>query len=244
MRRRKAKPQRRRRVSILYRCARPEDTAECIAVRGLTRQNAIYADRLARMGITVESWSEDTRSGAVVGQIAEAQGQVVGFCFGSPATGDLMKCQWQGWEIRLATGGIVEVGGYVGLPADKFLVDTDIEEGFTVNTEYPRHNDILLTVRRQGRRLAARVSGDEEALELGPSKLPMLLDVARQPSLLWTEDMPRGGLHIDVDARSLHYWLANPAEGIEDRVRRSCTGWQTEWLEDHFEEHLRLAAAA
>jgi len=155
---------------------------------------------------------------------------------------DLMKYQWQGWEIRWATGGIVEVGGYVGLPADKFLEDTDPEEGFTVLAEYPEENDTLLTVRRHGRCLAGRGHGDEEALELGPSQLTMLLEVAREPSLVWTEDMPRGGLHIDVDAQSLHYWRANPAPGIEDRVRRSWSEWRTEWLEDHFEEHLRIAS--
>jgi hypothetical protein len=71
-----------------------------------------------------------------------------------------MKCQWQGWEIRWATGGIVEDGGYLGLPADKFLVDTDTEEGFTVLTEYPEDNDTLLMVRHQGRSLAGRVHGN------------------------------------------------------------------------------------
>jgi hypothetical protein len=155
---------------------------------------------------------------------------------------DLMKCQWEGWEIRWATGGIVEVGGYMGFPADKFLVDNDLEEGFSVLTEYPEDNDTLLTVRHQGRSLAGRVHGDEEALELGPSQLTMLQQAAREPSLVCTGDMPTGGLHIDIDARSLRYWRANPAAGIEGRMRRSWSGWQTEWLEDHFEEHLRIAS--
>jgi hypothetical protein len=155
---------------------------------------------------------------------------------------DLMKCQWQGWEIRWAAGGIVEVGGYLGLPADKFLVDTDLEEGFTVLTEHPEANDTLLTVRRQGQRLAARIYGDEEALELGQSQLTMLLQAEREPSLVWTGNMPTGGLHIDVDAQSLSYWQAKPAAGIEARVRRGWSEWQTEWLEDRFEEHLRIAS--
>jgi hypothetical protein len=155
---------------------------------------------------------------------------------------DLMKCQWQGWEIRWATGSIVEIGCYLGLPADKFLVDTDLKEGFTVLTEDPEANDTLLTVRRQGQRLAARIYGDEEALELGSSQFTTLLQAAREPSLVWTGNMPTGGLHIDVDARSLRYWRAKPVAGIEDRVRRGWSGWQTEWLEDYFEEHLRIAS--
>jgi hypothetical protein len=153
-----------------------------------------------------------------------------------------MKCQWQGWEIRWATGDIVEVGDYLGLPADKFLVDKKPEEGFVALTEYPESNDTVLTIRRQGRRLGARIQGDEEALEFGSSQLPMLLEVAREPSLRWTEDMPTGGLHIDMDAQSLHYWRANPAAGIEDRVRRGWSDWRTEWIGDHFEAQLELAA--
>jgi hypothetical protein len=155
---------------------------------------------------------------------------------------DLMKCQWQGWDIRWATGGIVEIGSYVGLPADIFLVDKTPEEGFKVLTEYPEANETLLTVRQQGRCLATRVHGDVEALELGPSQLTMLRDVAREPSILWIEEMPNGGLHIDIEAQSLHYWRSEPAAGIEDRVRRNWDGWQTEWLGDRFEKHLRLAS--
>src|SRR5215510_14179255 len=136
---------------------------------------------------------------------------------------DLMKCQWQGWEIRWATGGIVEVGAYMGLPADRFLVDKEPEERFVAITGDPEGYDNVLTIRRQGRCLAGGVYGDEEALEFGSSQLPMLLEVAREPSLRWTEDMPWGGLHIDMDAHSLHYWRA-------------------EWLGDHFEAQLGLAS--
>jgi len=155
---------------------------------------------------------------------------------------DLMRCQWQGWEIRWAAGGIVEVGAYLGLPAEKFLADTTPEDGFWINTEYPEKNDILITVRQQGRCLAGRVCGDVNALELGSSQLALLLDVAREPALLWTGDRSNGGVHIDLDARSLYYWLASPAAGIDDRVGFSWSEWQTVWLRDRFEEHLRLAA--
>jgi hypothetical protein len=155
---------------------------------------------------------------------------------------DLMRCQWHGWEIRWATGAIVEIGGYVGLPADELLVDKNPGQEFTIVTEYPEDNDTLLTVRQQGNCLAGRIYGDEGALELGPSQLGLLQEAAREPTLVWTENMPIGGVHIDIDSRSLHYWRAGPAGGIKDRVGRSWGGWQTEWLEDNFEEHLRIAS--
>jgi hypothetical protein len=155
---------------------------------------------------------------------------------------ELMKCQWQGWEIRWAVGGIVEVGAYLGLPASNFLVDRNPEAGYQVLAEYPEENNTLVTVRQQGRCLAARVYGNAEALELGPSQLGMLLAAERETSLLWNGEMPEGGLHIDMDAQSLYYWRADPAAGIEDRVGFSWSGWQTFWLGDRFEEHIRLAA--
>jgi GNAT superfamily N-acetyltransferase len=42
------------------------------------------------MGITVESWSEDTRSGALVGYICVCETTIAGYCFGSPATSEVV----------------------------------------------------------------------------------------------------------------------------------------------------------
>ena len=43
------------RMPLTHRPAAPEDAAACIALRGLTRQNAISAAELAAMGITAQS---------------------------------------------------------------------------------------------------------------------------------------------------------------------------------------------
>lgn len=42
-------------MALNFRPATPGDIPACVVLRGRTRQNAISAERLAAMGITVES---------------------------------------------------------------------------------------------------------------------------------------------------------------------------------------------
>ncbi|MBX7220253.1 MAG: hypothetical protein K1Y36_09940 [Blastocatellia bacterium] len=155
---------------------------------------------------------------------------------------NLMKNQWPDWSIRWATGGIVEIGAYVGIPEELFLVKSTSQSGFMILTEFPDDNDTLVTIQQQGRCLAGQIYGSEEALGLGPSQLPILQEAAREPMLVWFGEMPVGGLHVEVETRTLHYWRALPAEALEERVQRGWSGWKTVWLKDDFEEHLRLAS--
>ena len=77
-------------TSLQYRPATPDDAAECVAIRGQTRENAISEERLGAIGITAESWAEDIRSGALPGHVCVAKGKVVGYCFGAAATGEVV----------------------------------------------------------------------------------------------------------------------------------------------------------
>jgi GNAT superfamily N-acetyltransferase len=77
-------------MSTQYRSAKPEDIAQCIDIRGKTRENAVPAARLAQLGITLQSWSEEVRSGEMCGHICEFDGQIVGYAFGATATGEVV----------------------------------------------------------------------------------------------------------------------------------------------------------
>lgn len=77
-------------MSLKYRSATPGDAAECVAVRGRTRENAISAERLGSVGITAQSWREDIRSGALPGHVCVSEGRVVGYCFGAVKTGEVV----------------------------------------------------------------------------------------------------------------------------------------------------------
>jgi GNAT superfamily N-acetyltransferase len=75
---------------LTYRPAIPEDIPACVELRGKTRENAISAERLARMGITIESWAEELRTGTLPGYVCTDQEVIAGYCFGEAATGEVV----------------------------------------------------------------------------------------------------------------------------------------------------------
>ena len=76
-------------TNLKYRLASPEDAAECVLVRGRTRQNAVSEDWLRSIGITPESWAENIRSGAILGHVCVIDKNIVGFCFGDRETAEI-----------------------------------------------------------------------------------------------------------------------------------------------------------
>lgn len=77
-------------MDLQFAPAVPGDAAECVRVRGLTRENAVPAERLRALGITVESWANDIESGALPGFTCRADGALVGYCFGARDTGEVV----------------------------------------------------------------------------------------------------------------------------------------------------------
>ena len=74
---------------LTYRAAVPGDVAACVDIRGRTRENAVSVERLSALGITVESWSESVRCGSLPGYVCLAEGEIVGYCFGATASGEV-----------------------------------------------------------------------------------------------------------------------------------------------------------
>ena len=77
-------------MDIQFRPATPRDARECIRIRGLTRENAVPAQRLAALGITEESWAKDVESDELPGFICVADGEMAGYCFGASKTGEVV----------------------------------------------------------------------------------------------------------------------------------------------------------
>jgi ribosomal protein S18 acetylase RimI-like enzyme len=73
-----------------YRLAIASDTAECIELRGMTRENAISVGRLASLGITLESWVESVETARVMGYVCIDGSRIVGYCFGDRQTGEIL----------------------------------------------------------------------------------------------------------------------------------------------------------
>jgi ribosomal protein S18 acetylase RimI-like enzyme len=76
-------------MQLTYRPAQPDDAAECVAVRGATRENAYSEEQLRSIGITATSWGDNIRSGALPGHVCISGGNIVGYCFGSREAGEI-----------------------------------------------------------------------------------------------------------------------------------------------------------
>lgn len=79
-----------RTMDIQLHPARPDDIAACVDLRGRTRENAVSAERLAALGITVASWSDQVRRGELIGHIAWQGEQMAGYAFGDVASGEVV----------------------------------------------------------------------------------------------------------------------------------------------------------
>ena len=77
-------------MSLQFRPAAPADIAACLDLRGKTRENAISAERLAAVGITVASWADDVASGTLPGFVCTDEGAIAGYCFGDAASGEIV----------------------------------------------------------------------------------------------------------------------------------------------------------
>lgn len=75
---------------LTIRQAVAADAPECVRIRALTRENAVSAQRLASIGITTQSWAQDIEINKLEGWVCFDQEHMVGYCFGEPATGEVV----------------------------------------------------------------------------------------------------------------------------------------------------------
>jgi GNAT superfamily N-acetyltransferase len=76
-------------MTIAFRRAAPDDTPACIVLRGMTRENAFSVEKLAALGITLESWRSAIADGSLPGHVAIVDDRIVGYCFGERETGEI-----------------------------------------------------------------------------------------------------------------------------------------------------------
>ncbi len=75
---------------ITIAIARPEDAPAFVRLRGMTRENAVPAARLASVGITAASWAADVQTGELIGFTAKRGPELLGYCFGNTKTGEVV----------------------------------------------------------------------------------------------------------------------------------------------------------
>lgn len=158
----------------------------------------------------------------------------------------LMRITWAGWEIRWAHEGIASVADHVGLPREPFLTSAWERGGgrFRHNDAFPDDDDVLISRSEGGALTVTRASGLPEDLVSGPACLGDVLERDVRPLAAWTGEFPRGGLHVDADARRLSLWWADDVPAVLERLRPGWASWDVVWLEDRFEQHLALLEGA
>jgi ribosomal protein S18 acetylase RimI-like enzyme len=77
-------------ATLHYRPAVSADAAECVVLRGQTRENAISAATLASLGITAGSWANDIETGRLPGYVCTDDDRIIGYCFGDKHTGEIV----------------------------------------------------------------------------------------------------------------------------------------------------------
>ena len=74
-----------------YRPAVSADAAECVKLRGRTRENAFSVAALASLGISAESWADGIETGRLPGYVCtDGDGAIVGYGFGDRDTGEIL----------------------------------------------------------------------------------------------------------------------------------------------------------
>jgi hypothetical protein len=154
----------------------------------------------------------------------------------------LMRENWAPWQIRWAHEGVAAIGDYIGVARDDLIKahDFDPDESFRVLTEFPEDNLTLMTTMKDGVASARRIYGDAEALEQGPEGLIVLDEIEGVSSLVWENEMPTGGVHVDFDSATVSFWWAEDTPAIEERIGAAWPGWNIDWLRDEFERQLAL----
>jgi ribosomal protein S18 acetylase RimI-like enzyme/membrane protease YdiL (CAAX protease family) len=76
-------------MNLIYRRAVPEDAAACVDLRGKTRENPFSVEQLRAIGVTLESWREGIRNDTLPGYVCLSGSEIVGYCFGDKATGEI-----------------------------------------------------------------------------------------------------------------------------------------------------------
>ncbi len=66
------------------------DAADCVRLRGQTRENAVSEERLRSLGITVDSWANDIETGVLPGFVCRRDEVLLGYSFGASESGEVV----------------------------------------------------------------------------------------------------------------------------------------------------------
>jgi hypothetical protein len=160
---------------------------------------------------------------------------------------ELLQKVWQGWTIRWAHDGILDLADYVGI--SRTIVETsdsgiplakDCDPSWlAVDLEYV---DTIGSIRLlDGSIRLFPLNGAGWGYFEGGISLVNVMQ-KQQSVAAWKQPadrFPRGGFHIDVESKRLSIWEGY-SPGIDREFEPYWPGWEIDWLKDNFEAHIAL----
>lgn len=163
----------------------------------------------------------------------------------------MLTTSWQGWAIRWAFEGIVDIAEYLGVAREQVIAVSDKTNEAAAVLTSPQERDWLsciCTIRSvdnlaiyplEGMLIDYLLSGPK--LVAGSKAVPSYstLNVSD-----WTAYFPTGGFHIDLDEQQLDFWMAEDCPNGLTAVANMWSDWKVNWHKDYFESQVELTNSA
>ncbi len=150
---------------------------------------------------------------------------------------------WTGWNIQWASGGIVSMAGYVGLPLEVVCKPMEKPRG-KCELPAPAEMDWVDTI--------GSIRRKDGTIDFFPTEIFLANILPHGPSLVKAmhrkkslteyqcDELPQSGFHIDETEKTLSYWTIEEEFIRETELIPLWPDWDVVPLHDDFEAHIRL----
>ncbi len=154
---------------------------------------------------------------------------------------------WPGWSVRWADGELAELADYVGVAEETVLPTPPVPDDPKLVLSDPGQGwyDTALTVRWEDGSVDAWGAAEPvcDVLMLGSDLVEQARERRAGPDRIPAspKSSPRGGVHVDVAAGSVHAWALSDGATAQRLLADRWGPWQKEWLGDRWEQQVELA---
>ena len=134
----------------------------------------------------------------------------------------LMGAMWEGWTIRWAERGIVELAERAGVPREKVLVSRGPGREAVIELNDQRRPGCHTLATLNGQHYTLRTIG-WEALLKGPALVEAVKRLKGKP--LIDRDPPCCGIEIEEGTRTIRYWALYGPPLMTEKMESAWAGW-------------------
>jgi hypothetical protein len=155
----------------------------------------------------------------------------------------MLRRVWESWEVRWAYEGIAEIADYVGYPRVNVLSEKEDDAcPYLSPPEEVDWTEIVGSFQLSDKLMLYPLNEYIEDFLMAGANIISQCEECSGLEILYLEDFPNAGFHIDTNAKTLEYWSANDLPGIPDRIAAKWDGWHVTWHHDRYEFQLDATA--